>query len=243
MNIGFFNKKVLITGATRGIGKELAIQYSNLGATVVITGTQRKKPDWNRANIHYEVLNISAKTKWQDAISKIVDKYDGFDICINNAGINKIASIDELDIDDLNNIILVNLTAPIFISSVVSKSMIKNRYGFIINIGSIFGVVSKEKRNPYTATKSGIIGATKTIALDLAKYNILVNTISPGFVDTELTRNVLGKEGMDLMKQKIPLQRLAKPFDIVNTTMFLTSDYNTYITGQNIIIDGGFTLE
>ena len=243
MNIKFFNKKILITGATRGIGKELAIQYTNLGATVIITGTQSKKPDWVGSNIHYEVLNISAKSKWQNSISKIVEKYNGFDICINNAGINKISSIDELNIDDLSNIILVNLTAPIYIASIVSKYMIKNKYGFIINIGSIFGVVSKEKRNPYTATKSGIIGATKTMAIDLAKYNILVNSISPGFVDTELTNNILGTEGMNLMKQKIPLQRLAQPSDIVNTIMFFTSDYNTYITGQNIIVDGGFTLE
>ncbi|WP_052502788.1 SDR family NAD(P)-dependent oxidoreductase [Halarcobacter anaerophilus] len=121
--------------------------------------------------------------------------------------------------------------------------MIKNKSGYIVNIGSIFGVVSKEGRNPYTASKSGLIGVTKTMAIDLGKYNVLVNSVSPGFVDTELTRQVLGEEGMLEMKSKVPMKKLAKVEDIVPSILFLTSKYNTYITGQNIIVDGGFTCE
>jgi 3-oxoacyl-[acyl-carrier protein] reductase len=243
MNIDFSRKKVFITGGTRGIGQEIARQYKHLNATVVITGVNEQAPQDLQEGIFYEPLQIDHETNWVQRIDAIIQKYDGFDICINNAGINKISKIFELEKDDLDTILLTNLNAPIYIASAVSKKMIENRYGFIINIASIFGVVSKEGRNPYTASKSGLIGVTKTMAIDLGAYNILVNAISPGFVDTELTRRVLGKAGMDEMKKRIPLNKLANVSDIVPTILFLTSDYNSYITGQNIIIDGGFTLE
>ena len=243
MNIDFSGKKVLITGGTRGIGKEIARQYKNLHATVVITGVSEQIPQDLQEGVLYEPLQIDSKTNWVQRVDEIIEKYAGFDICINNAGINKVSKIYELEKDDLDAILLTNLTAPIYIASRVSKNMVKNRYGFIINIASIFGVVSKEGRNPYTASKSGLIGVTKTMAIDLGEHNVLVNAVSPGFVDTELTRRVLGEVGMDEMKKRIPMKKLASVSDIVPTILFLTSEYNTYITGQNIIIDGGFTLE
>ena len=243
MNIDFSGKKVLITGGTRGIGKEIARQYRNLDATVVITGVSEQVPQDLQEGILYEPLQIDSKTNWVQRVDEIIEKYTGFDICINNAGINKVAQINELEKEDIDGILLTNLNAPIYIASVVSKKMIENRYGFIINIASIFGVVSKEGRNSYTASKSGLIGVTKTMAIDLGIYNVLVNAVSPGFVDTELTRRILGEVGMDEMKKRIPMKKLASVSDIVPTILFLTSEYNTYITGQNIIIDGGFTLE
>ena len=243
MNIDFSGKKVLITGGTRGIGKEIARQYKNLHATVVITGVSEQIPQDLQEGVLYEPLQIDSKTNWVQRVDEIIEKYTGFDICINNAGINKVAQINELEKEDIDGILLTNLNAPIYIASVVSKKMIENRYGFIINIASIFGVVSKEGRNSYTASKSGLIGVTKTMAIDLGIYNVLVNAVSPGFVDTELTRRILGEVGMDEMKKRIPMKKLASVSDIVPTILFLTSEYNTYITGQNIIIDGGFTLE
>jgi 3-oxoacyl-[acyl-carrier protein] reductase len=243
MNIDFKEKKVLVTGATRGIGKAIALKYSELGAKVVITGTSDDKPTYFNDSIFYEKLEIKKNSSWEQRVIEIIGKYSGFDICINNAGINKVNKLFETNNSDINNILLVNLNAPIFIASEVSKKMIKNKSGYIVNIGSIFGVVSKEGRNPYTASKSGLIGVTKTMAIDLGKYNVLVNSVSPGFVDTELTRQVLGKEGMVEMKSKVPMKKLAKAEDIVPSILFLTSKYNTYITGQNIIVDGGFTCE
>ncbi len=243
MKINFKNKKILITGGTRGIGKAIAQEYSKLKASVIVTGTSKEKPINMNSNIKYEQLLIKDTTNWQSRIIEIIDKYDGFDICINNAGINKINKINKTKYSDINDILLTNLNAPIYISKEVSKKMIDQRFGHIINIGSIFGVVTKEGRNPYTASKSGLIGVTKTIAVDLAKFNIMVNCISPGFVNTKLTRNILGEKGMKKMKSKIPLKKLAKVSDIVPSILFLTSNYNNYITGQNIIIDGGFTLE
>lgn len=243
MNINFKNKKVLVTGGTRGIGKEIAQEYQKLGAKVIITGTKKEYLEILPKSIVYEQLEIKDAVNWQERVNNIIEKYDGFDICINNAGINKVANIYDLEESDLSKILLTNLQAPIYISSKVSKKMKENESGFIINIASIFGVVSKEGRNSYTASKSGLIGVTKTMAIDLGKYNVLVNSVSPGFVDTELTQRVLGKEGMKKMQESIPLKRIAKVSDIVPTILFLTSSFNTYITGQNIIIDGGFTIE
>jgi len=240
--LDFKNKKVLITGATRGIGFEIAKAFEELNATVIITGTKDNFIT-KEFNCHYEKLFINNENNWKNQINSIINKYNGFDICINNVGINRINPIEKTDYEDLENIILTNLTAPIYITSLVSKKMIENKKGSIINIGSIFGTVSKMGRSPYTATKSGIIGVTKTMSIDLADHNILVNCVSPGFVDTELTRKVLGEEQMKIMAKRIPLKRLASAKDIAPLILFLCSEFNTYITGQNIIIDGGFTLE
>lgn len=242
MTFDFQGKKVFITGGSRGIGKEIALQYKSLNAQVVITGTSPIAPDWLIDDMKYEELKIDCETNWYERVEQIINKYEGFDICINNAGINKVSKIYDLEKENLDSILLTNLNAPIYISSLISKNMIKNNYGFIVNIASIFGVVSKEGRNAYTASKAGLIGATKTMAIDLGEHNILVNVVSPGFVDTELTRKVLGEEGMEEMRKKIPLRKLAKVSDIVPAILFLTSDFNSYITGQNIIVDGGFTV-
>ncbi len=121
--------------------------------------------------------------------------------------------------------------------------MIKRRKGKIINISSIFGSISKSKRASYSSSKSGLIGLTKASALDLAKYNILVNSVSPGFIDTKLTRKILGKNLMKKMKNQIPLKKIAKPDEIIPYIIFLSSDNNNYITGQNCVIDGGFVIQ
>ena len=174
---------------------------------------------------------------------KVVKKLNKIDILINNVGINKIDYIENLKNEHIDNLINVNLITAIKISSLVSKKMISKKKGKILNISSIFGVVSKEKRSVYSATKSGLNGFTKSISLDLAKYNIQVNSISPGFVATDLTKNILGVKGMKKIKKDIPLKRFATKEEISNLAIFLSSNYSNYITGQNIIIDGGYTSQ
>jgi 3-oxoacyl-[acyl-carrier protein] reductase len=126
------------------------------------------------------------------------------------------------------------------ISSIVSTHMIKNQYGRIINISSIFGEVSKEKRSNYSSSKAGLIGQTQAIALDLAPHGILVNSVGPGFIGTDLTKKVLGEKGIKEMTSQVPLGRLGEPKEISTIVLFLASSQNSFITGQNIIADGGF---
>lgn len=243
MTIDFAGQKVLVTGGTRGIGRKIAEAFAHNGADVILTGTGPNTPQWiEELHITYEQLRIG-DPNWRQTMDTIIEKHRYFDICINNAGINKISPIHEIASNDLNTILLTNLNAPIFIASKVSQTMIPRQRGYIINIASIFGVVSKKGRSAYTASKSGLIGATRSMAIDLAEHGILVNAVSPGFVDTELTRQVLGEEGVEQMRAKIPMKKLANTADIVPMVLFLSSSLNTYLTGQNIIIDGGFTLE
>ena len=247
MHIDLENKTVVVTGGTRGIGAATVEAFLESGARVYATGTDLQV---------LNELNESAKSKTKpveylyldftlpDSVSEclgILSKLDRIDVLVNNAGVNKINPIDEIAEEDWDWINAVNLRGPFLITKMLAKKMKEQKSGRIVNISSIFGVVSKEKRTAYSTTKWGLIGLTKVIALDLAPDNILVNVVSPGFVDTELTRRVLGEEGIDELVGKIPQLRLANCKEIAKTVLFLASEHNTYITGQNIIVDGGFT--
>ncbi len=170
-----------------------------------------------------------------------VKKLDDIDVLINNAGVNKIESVTEISEDDWDWINAVNLRGPFLLTQAVSETMKEQNFGKIINISSVFGVISKEKRAAYSSTKWGLIGFTKAAALDLAPFNVQVNAVSPGFVDTDLTRRILGPENMKQLVETIPQGRLAQPEEIAKVVLFLCSEQNTYITGQNIVVDGGFT--
>ena len=246
MKLDFTDQVVLITGATRGIGKQIADDFYNLGAKLIITGTNpdqiqkfSREAEQQKKNICYHCVDFLDDKSFASFINSL-DRYGKIDVCINNAGINRINFIEQTIMEDWNDIIAVNLTAPFKIIRKVSKIMKKNRYGRIINISSIWGHISKEKRSSYSSSKFGLRGLTVTASIELAKYNILVNTVSPGFVLTELTRKILSEKEMKDLCLQIPAGRLANPDDISPVVLFLTSPFNKYITGQNIIVDGGF---
>jgi len=247
VKIDFIGQTALVTGATRGIGKQIADDLATLGADVILTGSNpeqvallnRDAGQVGKGSHHYmavDFLDQKSTRKFLDEIGKMRK----IDICINNAGINRINSIDETLVKDWNDINAVNLEAPFLITRVVSKIMKANNYGRIVNISSIFGVISKAKRSIYSISKFGLRGLTVSSAIDLAPYNVLVNTVSPGFVLTELTQRILSKEEMDKLAGQVPLGRFALPDEISKGVLFLVSRHNTYITGQNLIIDGGF---
>ena len=169
-----------------------------------------------------------------------ISKFSKIDICINSDGINCIDYLEEINIKDYDEILKVNLYAPFLISQTVSKVMKKNKYGRIVNISSIWGTKTKEKRTSYTTSKAGLIGMTKTMSVELAKYNILVNSVSPGFTLTELTKSILSEDEMKELSEQVPVKRFATVDEISKVVLFLSSDLNTYINGQDIKVDGGF---
>lgn len=240
MNIDFNGKIALVTGGTRGIGKQIADDLVRLGADVYVTGSSPEPPQDIKDGLrHYLNVDFTDRVDTERFL-EIVATMKRIDICINNAGINRINPIDETLVEDWDAISAVNLDAPFLITRCVSKIMKSNGYGRIINISSIFGVISKAKRSLYSMSKFGLRGLTVSSSIDLAPYNILVNSVSPGFVMTELTQRILGPVEMERMVKEVPMGRFAQPEEISRTVLFLASDLNTYITGQNLIIDGGF---
>jgi NAD(P)-dependent dehydrogenase (short-subunit alcohol dehydrogenase family) len=247
MNIDFKGRTVLITGATRGIGRQIADDLSGLGASLLLTGTS---PDEVNA-LNNQAAESGALKKYfavdfSDTASvdrfleqlKGMDRVDGL---VNNAGINRLNYIADVEEGDWNDMISVNLTAPFRIIKTLAPGMIKHQYGRIINIASIFSKISKEKRSAYSATKFGIHGLTVGVSNDLARHQVLVNTVSPGFVLTDLTRKNLSEEEMKTLSSQIPMKKMAETSYISSVVIFLLSDLNQYLTGQNIVVDGGFT--
>lgn len=239
MKIDFRNKKILVTGYNSDIGIQIINDFLKLGAHVTSTAS---KKGFRKKNL--EVFKCDFKI---ENSTKLFLKYiskKNFDVVINNAGINIVSKIYDLNEEDFKTILKINLEIPARIIKTVSKNMIKNKIeGRIVNISSIFGSVSKSGRSSYSSSKSGINGLTRASALDLAKNRILVNSISPGFVNTKLTRRILGKKQMLVLKKEIPLLRLANSKEISELVIFLSSKKNSYMTGQNLVIDGGFVIK
>ena len=171
-----------------------------------------------------------------------VQRLKKIDILVNNAGINIIKKQGTITVEDYSKIENINLRMPFFLSAAVASIMAETGGGRIVNIASIWSVVTKENRTLYSTMKSGLHGLTRSMAVEWATRNILINTISPGFVNTDLTKQSLSETEIAALVQKIPLNRLAETYEIAELVVFLTSDSNTYLTGQNIVIDGGFSI-
>jgi 3-oxoacyl-[acyl-carrier protein] reductase len=246
IQIGFQEKIALITGGTRGLGEQVAEDLYSLGATVLITGTNQEQIDTlNAAEDNKEKRKYFFSVDFSDRgdVERFINELENFpviDILVNNAGINNINYIDEALTEDWDAMLAVNLTAPFFLIREISRRMKKRSYGRIVNISSIFGKISKAKRAVYSATKFGIHGLTVGAANDLSKHNVLVNTVSPGFILTDLTRKNLSEAEIAAISEQIPIGRMAVVQDISSVVIFLVSEMNSYVTGQNIIADGGF---
>lgn len=248
MNLDFTGKTVLITGATRGIGSAIASAFEASGASLLLTGTQQEEiHELNQRTMQHEKQNIrwlhadfsSAESTaiFLDTISECPPIH----VLINNAGTNRLNPIEEVSAEEFDVLMSVNLRAPLLLCTSISRIMKQMRYGRIVNIASIWSINSRSGRVSYSAAKTGLIGMTRSAAVDLAPYGILVNALSPGFVNTELTNKTLSFEDRKRLANQVPLGRFAEPEEIARTVLFLSSDMNTYLTGQNIVVDGGFT--
>lgn len=227
----------MVTGGTRGIGEAIARKLLDDGASVVVTG---RSPDGKAPDrCSYHAVDLSDRAASEEFAANVSGW--GVDILINNAGINKIGAFSEYKIGDFDKIQEVNVRAPFLLCQGVIPSMKEKGWGRIVNISSIFGKVSKEYRASYSASKFALDGMTAALAAEVARYGILANCVAPGVIDTELTRQVLGDKGMTEIVSRIPAGRLGTPWEIAAFVVWLAGPENTYISGQNIAIDGGFT--
>ena len=244
MKFDFKGKIIIITGSTRGIGKKIAEDLFSLGATLILTGTNKKEVkelnNLKRPNVRYYYLD-NLKKKSVDSFLEDISDLDLIHGLVNNAGINRLNFVQNVNLSDWNDMISVNLTTPFRLIKAVSTKMISNNYGRILNIASIFSVISKEKRVAYSSTKFGLNGLTIGTSNDVSKYNILCNSLSPGFVMTDLTKKNLSEKEIKELSSQIPIKKFGTTSDVSNVAVFLLSDLNQYITGQNIIVDGGYT--
>jgi 3-oxoacyl-[acyl-carrier protein] reductase len=234
MKIDFTGTNVLVTGGSRGIGKKLVEDFTELGACVWYT-SRSENPDDSR-NLAVDFTDLKSKEKFLRKIRSLP-----IDVLINNAGANKIGPIEEYEVEDYKNIIELNLTSCFETTKAVIPHMKAKGWGRIVNITSISSEIIMPLRSAYCSSKFGLLGLTKVSAAELCKDGILVNAVGPGVTETELTVNVLGREKMNEIAEGIPIGRLGVVQDISNVVMFLASDFNTYMVGQNIIVDGGYT--
>ena len=245
VEINLENKIALVTGGTRGIGKAIVDDLLRSGAKVFATGTnvaQIKELNTTNKNsqLTYLQLNLSNSDNVKDFIAKTLELTD-VDILINNAGINIVSDADKITDESFLQIQEINVHGPFLLAQAFGQQMIKRNWGRIVNISSIWGVVTRPGRLSYSASKMALLGINKTLAVEWARNNVLVNAVSPGFTLTELTKTTNTEEELNIINNKIPQNRLALPEEIAKGVLFLSSNLNSYIVGQNLIIDGGYT--
>ena len=246
MNINFKEKNVLITGGAGGIGAEIVKSMHSLGANIIISGSNEEKlanfSNQFSSPLLYFPADLSKLNDIEQLVEKTLEKFNNkLDILINNAGITKDNLTLRMKDSDWNDVINLNLNSTFYLTKFFLKYMIKSRYGRIINISSVVGSSGNLGQANYSASKAGIEGMSKSIALEVASRNITINCVAPGFIETEMTRDILNKNEESL-KKSIPMGRVGLPSEVASLVSFLASDVAGYITGQTIHINGGLYI-
>ena len=240
------DKIAIITGATRGIGRGIALEYAKQGCSVAFTYSKSMEQA-NKLIKELESFNVKIMGYQSDAssfseaeslVASVLNDFSGIDILVNNAGITKDNLLMRLSEKDFDDVINVNLKSVFNMTKAVQKTLLKQRKGSLIHMSSVVGVKGNAGQSNYSASKAGIIGFSKSIALELGSRNIRSNVIAPGFIETEMTKQ-LSKEIVEKWRNAIPLKRLGSPEDVAKACVFLASDLSSYITGQVINVDGG----
>jgi 3-oxoacyl-[acyl-carrier protein] reductase len=216
----------LVTGASRGIGAAIASQ-------LVLDGCRVLTPTRNESDLS----SNSSIDAYLASFNQPVD------ILVNDAAINRVVLLDDIKMDDVKDTMQINLFSAFRLIQALAPGMRKRQYGRIVNISSIWSVVARVGRSSYAMSKAALNAMTRSLAMELAPYNILINTIAPGYVMTDLTYQTNSPAELENIRQSIPLQRLAEPKEIASVVAFLCSEKNTYITGQTIVVDGGYTCQ
>lgn len=242
-------KVAVVTGASGGIGRVIALAFGKAGASVAVhyNGNEAKaaavKAEIEEAGGKAEIFrcNVADFDACSDFIKSVVKTFGKIDILVNNAGITRDGLVMGMSEEDFDAVIDTNLKGSFNCIRFASRQMMRKKYGRIINITSVSGVAGNAGQANYSASKAGLIGLTKSVAKELASRNITANAIAPGFVKTEMT-DVLSDEVKEAAMKQIPLGRFAEPEDIANAAVFLASDMASYITGQVLLVDGGMVM-
>lgn len=242
-------KNALVTGSSRGIGRAIALELGRLGANVAINyaGNEEKAQEVVEELESLGVksfkiqANVADEKDVKEMVKQTVDTFGSLEILVNNAGITRDNLLMRMKVNEFDEVIETNLKGAFLCTKAVTRQMMRQRYGKIINIASIVGVSGNPGQANYVAAKAGLIGLTKSTAKELATRNILVNAVAPGFITTDMTEE-LTEEQKEAIFKTIPLERLGEPEDIANVVAFLASDNAKYITGQTIHVDGGMVM-
>ncbi len=239
------DKVAVVTGGARGIGKEIISKFLENGAQPVIWDINQEAvseaKDEFKDKVLIQPVDVTDYLEVNKYADKILDKFGKIDILVNNAGITKDALVMRMKEEEWDVVIKVNLKGTFICSKVISKMMMKQKSGKIVNIASIVGLMGNPGQANYSASKAGVIGLTKTIAKELASRNINVNAIAPGFIKTSMTEKI-PQPVKEKMLNQIFMGKFGEPEDIANTVLFLSSNLSNYITGQVIVVDGGFYI-
>jgi 3-oxoacyl-[acyl-carrier protein] reductase len=242
-------KVSFITGGARGIGLEIARTFAQHGADIILGDIDQANLDKavqglqnHSVKVEGYIHDVSSLKSCEDVIKKATDSFDRIDILVNNAGITRDTLLIRMSEDDFDRVITINLKGTFNCTKVVSRIMMRQRYGRIINIASVIGLIGNAGQSNYASSKAGIIGLTKSVARELASRNVTVNAIAPGYIETEMTK-VLPEEVTSRMLQSIPLGRPGTPLDVANAALFLASEYASYMTGQVLVVDGGMVMQ
>ena len=242
--INFKNKNVLITGASGGIGGELVKKFVSLEANVLGSGTKAEKLDQIKkkySNIKVKRFDISEHSRIEEFIDNVSLELQGLDILINNAGINADNLSIRMKDEEWKKVIDINLTSTFLLCKYSIKKMLKNKFGRVVNITSIVGHTGNLGQSNYSASKAGLIGMSKSLAIEYAKKNITVNCVSPGFIVSDMTLNIAEKFRLYLTS-RIPMGKLGTGEDVSNCVAFLSSESASYITGETIHVNGGMYM-
>lgn len=242
-------KKALVTGGTRGIGKAIAAAFAKNGASVIIFGTNEEKAKLAvkefkaqaisaEQSFDYKIVNVADHNRVMEAVEEIHKKWPKLDVVVNCAGVTRDNFLMKMSEQDWDEVLDVNLKSVYNICHAIIKPMLKARYGKIINITSVIGLTGNAGQVNYSASKFGLVGFTRSLAIELAKRGICVNCIAPGFIDTDMTSALTEAQKEEILK-KVPMQKLGKPEDIADAALFLASSMSDYVTGQVITVDGG----
>lgn len=242
MVYSFKEKTVIVTGGTTGIGRAICELFLQEGGTLIYTGRLKQPENPLPAPAQYQQLDMADNASVERFISEVLPKLQSPTVLINNAGIQLRSPVESMSMDNWNSTLQINLTGPFRLIQAAIPYMKKIGGGRIVNIGSVAGIITKPGQASYSASKAALIGMTRTFAVEMAPHNILINVICPGTTLTTMVDNILSEEQQKAIVKAVPMGRLARPDEIAAVVLFFASEINTYITGQAIIVDGGYTL-